>query len=105
MNPSESFGFAEATASGNDLSLSTPFTNNAEIILDSSGVDFSGAGVATANPVLEGGQTASASEGQPGALATSGAYASPAAASGHSMLIYGVLSLVVIAAIVHFHHK
>lgn len=104
MDPSESFGFAEATASGNDLNLSLPFTNNAEIVLNSEGTDFSGAGVATSTPTLDGGQTASASEGQPGTGSTS-MYASPAQASGQSYLLYAVLSLVVVAAIIHFHHK
>lgn len=109
MNPSESFGFAEATASGVDTSLSVPFINNAELILGSPNTDLGYSGIGESNPYQSGGQSAAASAGpgsggaNTGSGSTSGALTSAASMSGQSAIIWVSVAGIVVAVLLAFH--
>jgi hypothetical protein len=100
MNPSESFGFAEATASGAYGQIDGPMVNNDEIIFGPGDIG-SGSG-ATTTPTQNDATTASASEGQPGGSG-SVPLSSPVAASGQTLL-YGIVAAAIVLALV-LHHK
>ena len=100
MNPSESFGFAEATASGAYGQIDAPLVTNDEIIFGPADIG-SGSGV-TSNPTQSDATTASASEGQPGGSG-SVPLSSPVAASGQTLL-YGLVAAAIVLALV-MHHK